>query len=94
MGMRYQKGSRDPFFPNTNKTPFQIKVRYKYAVQLYKTIYACRMASHQSFNICLPMFISRFIRADPEGGAGGSDPPSLKNHKNIGFLSNIGTNPL
>ena len=26
--------------------------------------------------------------ADPEGGAGGLDP--LKNHKNIGFLSNTG----
>ena len=31
-------------------------------------------------------------RADPAGGGGirGVDPPPLKNHKNIGFLSNIG----
>ena len=32
--------------------------------------------------------------ADPEGGgAGGPDPP-LKNHKNEGFLSNTGPDPL
>ena len=31
--------------------------------------------------------------ADPEGGTGGPDPP-LKNHKNIGFLSNTGPDPL
>ena len=32
--------------------------------------------------------------ADPEGGTGGPDPPPLKNHKNIGFLSNTGPDPL
>ena len=33
--------------------------------------------------------------ADPEGGTGGLDsPPPLKNHKNIGFLSNTGPDPL
>ena len=31
--------------------------------------------------------------ADPEGGGQGSGPP-LKNHKNIGFLSNTGPDPL
>ena len=34
--------------------------------------------------------------ADPEGGRGGGDRvsrPLLKNHKNIGFLSNIGPDP-
>ena len=31
--------------------------------------------------------------ADAERGTGGLDP-SLKNHKNIGFLSNTGLNPL
>ena len=33
---------------------------------------------------------------DPEGGQGGPDPPPppLKNHKNIGFLSNTGPDPL
>ena len=31
-------------------------------------------------------------RADPEGATGGSDP--LKNHQNIGFLSNTGPDPL
>ena len=30
--------------------------------------------------------------ADPEGGTGGPDP--LKNHKNIGFLTNTGPDPL
>ena len=28
------------------------------------------------------------------GGAGGTDPPPLKNHKNIGLLSNIDPDPL
>ena len=33
--------------------------------------------------------------ADPEGGGSGDpDPPPLKIHKNIGFLSNIGLDPL
>ena len=35
--------------------------------------------------------------ADPEGGGGGQGfqtPPPLKNHKNIGFLSNTGPDPL
>ena len=35
--------------------------------------------------------------ADPEGGGTGglgSPPPPLKNHKNIGFLSNTGPDPL
>ena len=31
--------------------------------------------------------------ADPEGGGWGLDP-TLKNHKNIGFLSNTGPDPL
>ena len=30
--------------------------------------------------------------ADPEGGDRGSDP--LENHKNIGFISNTGPDPL
>ena len=35
--------------------------------------------------------------ADPDGGGGvgmGSGPPPLKNHKNIGFLSNTGLHPM
>ena len=28
------------------------------------------------------------------GGAGGPDTPPLKNHKNIGFFSNSGPDPL
>ena len=37
----------------------------------------------------------RITWADPEGGGGkGLDPPPLKNHKNIGFLSNTGPDPL
>ena len=32
--------------------------------------------------------------ADLEGWTGGPDPPPLKNHKNIGFLSNTGPDPL
>ena len=32
---------------------------------------------------------------DPEGGGGGAGGPDpLKNHKNIGFLSKTGLNPL
>ena len=40
--------------------------------------------------------LSNFPWMDPEEGGGGdrgSGPP-LKNHKNIGFLSNIGPDPL
>ena len=33
--------------------------------------------------------------ADPEGGRGPDPPPpTLKSHKNIGFFSNIGQDPL
>ena len=32
--------------------------------------------------------------ADPKGGGTGGPPPPLKNHKNIGFLSNTGLDPL
>ena len=32
--------------------------------------------------------------AYPEGGTGGPDPHPLKNHKNIGFLSNTDPDPL
>ena len=31
--------------------------------------------------------------ADPVG-IGSPDPPTLKNHKNIGFISNTGSDPL
>ena len=51
----------------------------------------------------MPLLLSIFIGisckytqtcADPEGGAGGPDPPPLKNHKFIGILSNTGPDPL
>ena len=32
--------------------------------------------------------------ADQEGAGGPDPPPPLKNHKNIGFLSNSGPDPL
>ena len=35
-----------------------------------------------------------FCTGGYRGGTGGPDPPSLKNHKNIGFLSNTGPDPL
>ena len=38
-------------------------------------------------SICVNMFGSR-------GGTGVQPPPPLKNHKNIGFLSNTGLDPL
>ena len=40
--------------------------------------------------------LSHLECADPEGGrgAGSPDPPPLKNHKNIGFLSYTGPVPL
>ena len=31
---------------------------------------------------------------DPDGGRGSAPPPPLKNHKNTGFLSNTGPDPL
>ena len=34
------------------------------------------------------------ICSDPEGGQGVRTPPPLKNHKNIGFISNTGPDPL
>ena len=34
------------------------------------------------------------ICTDTEGGTGGPDPPPLKIHKNIGFLSKTGADPL
>ena len=37
--------------------------------------------------------VHKFLCVDPEGGHRGPDP-HLKNHKNIGFLSNIGPDPL
>ena len=42
------------------------------------------------------MYGRRKACADPEGGGtGGPDPPTpLKNHKNIGFLSNTGQDSL
>ena len=43
--------------------------------------------------------LSTFTCTDPEGGAdpeggGPPPPPPLKNHKNIGFFSNTGPEPL
>ena len=35
-----------------------------------------------------------FSCADPEGGGGAGGPDPLENYKNIGFLSNIGPDPL
>ena len=32
-------------------------------------------------------------QADQEAGTGGPDPPSLKNHKHMGFLGNICPDP-
>ena len=37
--------------------------------------------------------LSGDVRSGSRGGIGGPDPP-LKNHKNIGFLSNSGSDPL
>ena len=37
--------------------------------------------------------VQKYERIQRGRGAGGPDPP-LKNHKNIGFLSNTGTDPL
>ena len=47
--------------------------------------------------VCAPVHGDRRPRAswaDPEGGLGIRTPPPLKNHKNIGFLSNTGPDPL
>ena len=40
------------------------------------------------------LYITKCVAwVDQERGTGGPDPP-LKNHKNIGFLSNTGPDPL
>ena len=45
-------------------------------------------------NVMLPLNLYN-TWVDPERGTGGSDsPPPLKNHKNIGYLSNTGQDPL
>ena len=41
----------------------------------------------------LQSLIVTFMRGS-RGWIGGPDPPPLKNHKNIGFLSNTGPDPL
>ena len=42
--------------------------------------------------ICFPFTL--ITCADPEGGGGGGQGARMKNHKNIGFLSNTGPDPL
>ena len=39
-------------------------------------------------------YVQTGSRADPDGGQGSDPPPPPKNHKNIGFLSNTGPDPL
>ena len=59
---------------------------------------ACSKKSHQSVHLhCVGQelgFKQLESCADPEGGQGVRTPPPLKNHKNIGFLSNTGPGPL
>ena len=40
------------------------------------------------------VYFRELARADPEGWGQGVQNPPLKNHKNIGFLSNTGPDPL
>ena len=40
------------------------------------------------------MFKCKNFICGSRGGTGGPDPPPLKNHKNIGFFSNSGLDPL
>ena len=47
----------------------------------------------QSFYGCSMVLTNTGPCADLEGGGTGRPPP-LKNHKNMGFLSNIGPDPL
>ena len=42
---------------------------------------------------CILYIPSKAMRG-PRGGTGGPDPLPLKKHKNIGFLSNTGPDPL
>ena len=61
-----------------------------------------RVLSHSLTNS--PIFINIFcvirwylyfpIHGRIQRGTGGTDPPPLKNHKNIGLLSNTGPDPL
>ena len=61
----------------------------------------CQFLVKRSATICSVSFRYDNIRSDRitcgsrvGGGQGGPDPPSPKNHKNIGFLSNMGPDPL
>ena len=42
----------------------------------------------------LDIFVAKIMRGSKGGGGQGDLPPPLKNHKNIGFLSNTGPDPL
>ena len=53
--------------------------------------------SNQDPHSSLQMLLNRTGMGDPEGGGGqgvSTPPPPLKNHKNVGFLSNTGPDPL
>ena len=41
----------------------------------------------------LDFFVAQIMRGSNGGGGGQGDVPPLKNHKNIGFLSNTGPDP-
>ena len=45
-------------------------------------------------HLCFNTVQTYNMRGSRGGGTGGLDPPPLKNHKYIGFLSNTGPDPL
>ena len=65
-----------------------MNILYKYG----RNCDTCKLPSH--LNPIVYEYLCQAAWADPEGGQGSGPPPPLKNHKNIGFLSNTGWNPL
>ena len=57
--------------------------------QDFKMMYADKIAKYE-----LRVRSQHIACADPEGGGGQESGPPLKNHKNVGFISNTGPDPL
>ena len=61
--------------------------------QKNKTEYVCCL-NHPNLLLLCRSFILKYACADPEGGQGVRTPPPPENHKDIGFLSNTGPDPI
>ena len=63
------------------------KTAVKYAMAIRLTIYIC------AFAVSLDTYLKHAVRGSKDGDRG-FGPPPLKNHKNTGFLSITGPDPL